>query len=75
MSQLQPNKTPGIICPRCNKTITVSIEQLLTSHSIICSSCCLVLTIDKQQSKKAMDALSKVKKAQDEVENKSTFKG
>lgn len=75
MSHLQPNRTPGITCPRCNQTIPISIEQLLTSHSIVCPSCCLVLTIDKQESKKAMEALSKVKQAQEEVERKSTFNG
>lgn len=63
----------GLKCPRCGNFIETSIFQLLTTTALICPSCHLRLNIDRLKSKRAFDALRKVKAAQDNLESKSKF--
>jgi DNA-directed RNA polymerase subunit RPC12/RpoP len=53
-------KTPGLSCPVCSHRIIVSIENLLSGQDIQCPSCGLELTVDKDKSDGALDALNKL---------------
>lgn len=66
-------RVPGVVCPRCNGFIPTSIMELLSASYLRCPSCLLQLDIDRQQSRTALDALAKVKGAQDNVEKASKF--
>ena len=61
-------KGPGFKCPNCGEWITVTIYDILSSDSITCTNCTNVLPIDKSKSNSAIDALRKVKKAQEKLE-------
>ena len=41
------NRTPGMECPRCKEFIATTIQQIISSGSIVCPHCGLRLTIDK----------------------------
>lgn len=41
------NRTPGKECPRCKEFIATTIQQIISSASIVCPHCGLRLTIDK----------------------------
>jgi len=68
----QPQKT-GLNCPQCGGFIETSIFQLLTSRSLQCPHCRLQLTIDRNKSRQAFEALYKVQQAQENLEKKSKF--
>lgn len=63
-------KGSGFRCPNCGKWITVTIYDILSSDSVTCTSCSYVLPIDKSKSNSAIDALRKVKEAQEKLKNK-----
>lgn len=56
------DRSPGINCPKCGHKFPVTIEQLLTSESIICPSCALKLELNKEKSKEALEAMEKLYK-------------
>lgn len=63
-SQPMPGmRVSGMDCPVCKQFIPVSIQQLLFEGSISCPHCGLSLTINRTQSKQALDALQKVQDA------------
>lgn len=64
----------GLKCPRCGHFIETSIFQLLTSRSLVCTSCLLRLDIDRAKSRPAFEALRKVQAAKDNLERKSHFR-
>ena len=68
-----PEQKAGLKCPQCGAFIETSIFQLLTTNALICPSCHLRLNIDRMKSRKAFEALRKVKAAQDNLESKSKF--
>lgn len=57
----------------CGAFIPATITQLITVSSLSCSHCGLRLDIDREASRKAIDALTKVRKAQDIVQKSSKF--
>lgn len=71
---MNPEKIPGIDCPRCGKFIQISIAELLAAHNIRCPHCQLQLTINRSQSESALQALRKVEEARLNVEKARNFK-
>jgi hypothetical protein len=51
---------PGLSCPQCGLHIRFSIESLLTSPAVTCSHCGLELTVDRSESRPALDALQRL---------------
>ncbi len=64
----------GMNCPDCEGFIPVSIHQLLFEGGISCPHCGLKMTINRQQSKAAIDALSKVNDAMLKVKATEKFR-
>ncbi len=60
-------QTPGMKCPQCEQFIPTTIQELLTSEGLTCPYCGLHLTINRAESKRAMDILQDVQNAQDNV--------
>ncbi|MCF0199119.1 MAG: hypothetical protein HUK02_07315 [Bacteroidaceae bacterium] len=60
-------QTPGMNCPQCNQFIPTTINELLTAQGLRCPYCGLQLTINRAESKRAMDILKDVQNAQDNV--------
>ena len=52
--------TPGLNCPQCGFRIQFSIESLLLNPAVTCTGCGLELTIDRSESRPALDALQKL---------------
>lgn len=67
-------QTSGMKCPLCQGFIPISIYQLLHENGIMCPHCGLSMTINKTQSKKALDALAKVEAATRKVRETEIFK-
>lgn len=59
---------PGMKCPQCGNFIPTSISELLTSTGLKCPHCRLVLTINREESKRAMEILHDVDIAQKNVD-------
>ena len=57
-------RIPGMPCPRCGNFIPTSINELLSANYLRCPTCQLQLNIDRQNSRKALNALEKVEEAQ-----------
>lgn len=81
MKQLTPTPQPaasqrvsGIDCPVCQNFIPISIHHLLHECGIMCPHCGLSMTINRAQSKQALDALKKVEQASQRVKETETFK-
>jgi DNA-directed RNA polymerase subunit RPC12/RpoP len=66
-------RVPGLKCPKCGNFIETSIEELISASYLECPHCRLRLTINKQESKKALDILSNVDKAKKNLERASHF--
>lgn len=64
----------GMDCPVCRMFIPVSVSMLLHDGGIMCPHCGLMMTIDKSQSGKALDALRKVEDATRKVREAESFK-
>lgn len=67
-------RVSGMNCPVCQMFIPISIPQLLYEGGIMCPHCGLMMTINKSQSKQALDALKKVEDATKKVKESQTFK-
>lgn len=63
----------GLNCPVCRTFIPVDMFDLLHKNDIACPGCGLRLTINKTQSKQALDALAKVEQAVRKVRETETF--
>lgn len=71
----QPQQRPsGFKCPVCGGFIPVSIQQLLSVERFVCPQCFLEIRLNKGESQKALDALEKVKVAEDGVKKASVFR-
>lgn len=68
-------RIPGMPCPRCGNFIPTSINELLSANYLRCPTCQLQLNIDRQNSRKALNALEKVEEAQKQLDEKSKFNG
>lgn len=71
---MEQKKVNGMECPVCVGFIPVDIEQLLYDGVIACPNCGLRLTVNRQQSQAAMNALKKVDDAVKRVDSTSKFK-
>ncbi|MEG2099641.1 MAG: hypothetical protein RRY42_07005 [Mucinivorans sp.] len=67
-------KVSGINCPECQNFIPISIHYLLHEYGIVCPHCGLSMTINRAQSKQALDALKTVELASERVKETETFK-
>ncbi|MCQ2231106.1 MAG: hypothetical protein MJZ30_04550 [Paludibacteraceae bacterium] len=67
------NKTPGMNCPQCGTFIPTTIAELLTATGITCPHCRLQLTINRNESQRAMDILRKVDNASKNLQAASKF--
>lgn len=71
----QPQQSqPGLKCPQCGTFIPTTITELLTARALICPQCHLELTINRSESKQAMEILKSVDDAQKNLQKASTFK-
>lgn len=59
---LDTNKLGGFECPVCKGFISVKIEELMANMQVSCPSCGLLLTLDKNNSGKALGLIDKVLK-------------
>lgn len=66
-------KTPGLNCPQCGAFIPTSIPELLYSRGLHCMHCGLTLTINRNESKRAMEILKNVNDAQQNLNKASSF--
>lgn len=63
---------PGLACPRCREHIAVSAVELLAGK-IQCPRCYLALYVDRNASQTALDALKKIRQAEENVQKASHF--
>jgi len=68
-------QTPGLKCPQCGQFIPTTISELLSAQSLHCPYCGLELTINRQESKQAMEILKEVDTASKNLEKASKFNG
>ena len=61
----------GFICPECGDKIKITIYDIINGDAVVCEHCGLTLPIDRIKSNSAINALRKVKKAQESVNNKA----
>lgn len=66
--------TNGMSCPVCTLFIPIHFQQLLHDNGVQCPHCGLSMTINRAQSKLALDALAKVEAAIQNVRKTETFK-
>lgn len=66
-------KTPGLNCPKCGAFIPTTIGELLSATGLRCTHCGLVLTINRNESKRAMEILKNVDAAQQNLKKASSF--
>lgn len=67
-------RVSGMNCPACRMFIPISASQLLYDGGITCPHCGLTMTVDKSQSRQALDALKKVEEAARKVRETESFK-
>lgn len=65
----------GLNCPVCQAFIATSMTDLLHKGHLDCPGCGLRLTINRTQSKQALEALAKVEKSIQNLRETETFKG
>jgi DNA-directed RNA polymerase subunit RPC12/RpoP len=68
LQQTQPPKPPGLDCPTCGFRIIISVPMLLSGQPIVCPSCRLKLSVEREQSKACLTELEKVYDAVQKVE-------
>lgn len=66
-------QVPGLNCPKCGHFIETTITELLSASGLTCAHCRLQLTINKQESKRALDILADVDKASRNLEKATKF--
>ncbi len=71
--QFSGNKIPGMNCPQCGNFIPTTISELLSASGLKCPHCNLMLTINRQESKRAMEILQKVDNAEKNLQKASSF--
>ena len=67
-ASLQSTKQNGFGCPVCNHFIPTSVLELDSQSDVICQTCVLNLSIEKENSRKAMEILKKVVEGQKEID-------
>lgn len=69
----QQQQTPGLKCPQCGQFIPTTIAELLSAQALKCPYCGLELTINRAESKHAMEILKEVDDASKKLDNASKF--
>ncbi|MBZ5618747.1 MAG: hypothetical protein LAQ69_08500 [Acidobacteriia bacterium] len=59
----EASKVPGMVCPQCASRIVVTMEQLLAAAPIRCGNCGLELTVDREQSRDALQSLEELRRS------------
>ena len=67
------NRSPGIPCPQCGFFIEMSINNLLYQGSFQCPGCLLTLSMDRNESRSALQVLQKVHKEMENIEKHKHF--
>jgi uncharacterized paraquat-inducible protein A len=68
-------QTPGLKCPQCGQFIPTTINELLSAQALKCPYCGLELTINRNESRQAMEILKEVDTAAKNLEKASKFNG
>ena len=68
-------QTPGLKCPQCGHFITTTISELLSAQALRCPFCGLELTINRNESRQAMELLKEVDAAAKNLEKASKYNG
>ena len=58
-------KETGLPCPNCSSFIHVSLTQLIARQPLVCPNCDTILRMDAAKSKDGLDAIEKIKQAQE----------
>lgn len=66
-------RIPGMKCPVCEQFIPISAVEIMAAMAIMCPHCGLRLSINRQESSRAIEALKKVDAAQRRVDESSKF--
>lgn len=67
-------QSPGLKCPQCGQFIPTSISELLSANALKCPYCRLELTINRAESKHAMEILKEVDDASKKLDKASKFR-
>lgn len=65
---------PGMKCPVCGTFIPTSIQELLNAKGLVCPNCGLELSINRNESRRAMEILQDVDNAQKNLDKASKVK-
>ena len=68
-------QTPGLKCPQCGHFIPTTISELLSAPALVCPNCRLSLSINRNESKQAMEILKEVDTASKNLEKASNYRG
>ena len=60
----------GLKCPCCGGKINITIYEIIKGDDIVCPNCGLILPVDRINSNSPIDALRKVREAQENLNNK-----
>ena len=60
MNPSKNQQPPGFSCPNCNFFIEVSLESLLLEGNQTCPSCQTSFSMDRSESKDALDLMNKL---------------
>ena len=66
-------RQPGMPCPECGFFIEMSISSLLTQAEFKCPGCLLTLSMDRAESRSALELLQKVNTQMDNLEKHKSF--
>jgi predicted RNA-binding Zn-ribbon protein involved in translation (DUF1610 family) len=57
----------GLPCPKCATVIPLKAEDLLFSIRFVCPNCGLAISLDRSESREALDALEEFYYAMEEI--------
>ena len=66
-------KKSGFNCPECNFYVEVTLKSLLFEQSQTCPSCLTKFTMDRQESRQALDLMQKLNTVIDNLESAKDF--
>ena len=65
--------TPGFNCPNCNFFVEVTLKSLLFEANQKCPSCLTKFTMDRQESKRAIELMQKLNTVIENIESVKDF--
>jgi len=68
-------RSPGFNCPKCNFFIEMTIESLLYESTQTCPGCTTVFSMDRTQSKEALQLIQRLHVAMKNIETVKKFDG